>query len=146
MRAAAVDARLEAIAGKPYLFATQPVNMVPSIGGTLLAVGRYVPSATVPRQMLAHSSNDAQGYAYVQGNPGAWLAGAATLGRRGTYGNVWWAHMDMSSTGRIGIGRHGTQTNLDWQSDVIGAAYERTLSSAEAMRVIQWLIRHLTIS
>lgn len=144
MRATAFDDRLEAIAGKPRLLVTAPAGWNNHPGGTMLAVGRYVYSEQTPRQMLVYQSNEAQGYAYVWNNPATWLAGASTANQRGAIGNVWWAYMHTVPGGSASIGTHQIYPSLyTWQSDVIGAAYDRTLTQPEALRVIGWLSRRL---
>ena len=145
MRAAALDRRLEAIAGAPVMQVAAPTRWNRTAGDlTLIGVGRYAP--TTQNQVLLYclgSGHAQQVFRYPNG-----VVNTGSLCASGSFGSIDWAwHSGSGDPGiYLGLGRSSDDNNkFPWNSAFRGVYYDRQLAEAQIMRVVRWLAQQLPL-
>lgn len=138
MRAALIDARLEAVAG-PVTLVTEPTRYF-EFTGTAIVTGVHVQNGQAQILMYTLGSPNPAINAQVSDSGWPLQRGLAHVSEEsGRFTAV--AHQS-SDQRELRIGwieaarRH-------WQGPLLAAVYDRTLSDAEAMRVVRWLTQRL---
>ncbi len=142
MRSAAVDRRLEAIAGAPRGVYTTFAEVTTPAGATIVAVGALVIPTDKPRQQLLWANNGPEirintGQELVSAISGAYLLVPTTSLVLG------WAVMpEASSSVRLGA----LYTALSpWLGAWAAAVYNSTLTSVHAARIARWLAQRYQV-
>lgn len=124
MRAATVDRRFEAIAGRPLEDVTEHATF-PNIGHlrTGIAVGIYVPSGDptgTQRQTLLSPTS-------VEGDPGQWTGTSSYA--HGVLDGVWWVYRTFGTASAL----------TSWVGPRRAVAYNRILNGTQAMAIVRIL-------